>query len=588
MFIERFLFGNLFSAILICMILGLKWIFRNQLSMRVQYHCWYILLLSLLLPFLPNDLWNIWNAASATPQQKFGLIDAAGNLPSQLTAESTWIQDTTKLIRTPEGSPYMAAFLIIWLTGMIALIGIYWYGGYRLRRIKRYAVPPTEQVQAIFTRCYQRISLTANVQLRQSGYVTTPVSFGIRKFFIVLPKRCINDLSEKELEHILTHEFVHILHGDLYTNYLLCAVQAVLWFNPFVWLAFRQLRCDREAYCDWEVMNHLVSEKDRIAYGQTILHFAARRNPPFHTAAGFCQNKDELTYRIQKIVHFKQDTRLRKIGGRIFVCVLAAISITQVPVLALYSNRSDNYYTPSTDLTIQEAECHTDFEPFDGCAVVYDLNNDSYLAYHKADITRRFPPCSTYKIYSALNALEQGIISPSDNTLVWDSTEYPFDAWNHNQDLRSAMRASVNWYFDALDRTAGLEELESFYQMIGYGNGTIGNRTDHYSNGSSLQISPLEQVELLVKLYRNDFHFDETNIRAIKNAILLESNDQYKIYGKTGTGNIDGVNVAGWFIGFVEQADNTYFFATYLRSDNGIDGPKVREITLNLLSHSIS
>ena len=329
-------------------------------------------------------------------------------------------------------------------------------------------------------------------------------------------------------------------------------------------------------------------KKIRIQYGQTILHFAAKRDPPFHTAAGFCQNKDELKYRIQKIVHFKKDTKLRKIGGRIFVCVLTAISIMQVPVLALSSNRADNYYTPSTDLTIREADCNSAFEPFDGCAVVYDLNNDSYLAYHKADITRRFPPCSTYKIYSALNALEQGIISPSDNTLVWDSTEYPFDAWNHDQDLHSAMQGSVNWYFNNLDRSAGAEELESFYQKIGYGNGTVGDSLDNYTNSSSLQISPLEQVELLVKLYRNDFHFDEANIRAIKNTILLESNDQYKIYGKTGTGNIDGLNVAGWYIGFVEQADNTYFFATYLHSDKGIDGPEVREITLNLLSHSIS
>lgn len=587
MFIERFILSNFFSAVLICIVLGLKWLFRNHLSMRSQYYSWYILLISILLPFLPNELWKVWHPARATPQQQFGLIDAASNLSGQLTAESTLIQDTTKLVHASESSPFIFAFLIIWMIGMIALIGIYWYGGYRLRMIKQFAAQPTNQVQSVFARCYQRLNLTANVQLRQSVYVTTPVSFGIRKFFVVLPRDCMDDLSEKELEHILTHELVHILHGDLYTNYLLCAVQALLWFNPFVWIAFRQLRCDREAYCDWGVMNELNCEEDRIQYGQTILHFAAKRNPPFRTAAGFCQNKDELKYRIHKIVHFKKDTRLRKMGGRIFACVLAAISITQVPVLALSSNQADNYYTPSTELTIKEADWNYDFDTLDGCAVVYDLNNDSYIAYNKADITRRFPPCSTYKIYSALNALEQGIISPADNTLAWDSTEYRFVEWNHDQDLCSAMQGSVNWYFYNLDRSAGVEELESFYQKIGYGNGTVGDNLDNYSNGSSLQISPLEQVELLVKLYRNDFHFDETNIRAIKNAILLESNDQYKIYGKTGTGNIDGRNVAGWYIGFVEQSDNTYFFATYLHSDKGINGPQVQEITLNLLSHSM-
>lgn len=29
-------------------------------------------------------------------------------------------------------------------------------------------------------------------------------------------------------------------------------------------------------------------------------------------------------------------------------------------------------------------------------------------------MTRRIAPCSTYKIFSALNALEQGVITPSD------------------------------------------------------------------------------------------------------------------------------------------------------------------------------
>ena len=47
MFLEQFLIGNLRNAGLICVMFGLKRLLRNRLSLRFQYHSWYILLGSL-------------------------------------------------------------------------------------------------------------------------------------------------------------------------------------------------------------------------------------------------------------------------------------------------------------------------------------------------------------------------------------------------------------------------------------------------------------------------------------------------------------------------------------------------------------
>ena len=63
------------------------------------------------------------------------------------------------------------------------------------------------------------------------------------------------------------------------------------------------------------------------------------------------------------------------------------------------------------------------FSGINGCAVVYDLDSSQYTVYNESEITHRVPPCSTFKIYSALNALEQGIITPENNMLSWDGTE---------------------------------------------------------------------------------------------------------------------------------------------------------------------
>lgn len=145
-------------------------------------------------------------------------------------------------------------------------------------------------------------------------------------------------------------------------------------------------------------------------------------------------------------------------------------------------------------------------------------------------------------------------------------------AWNDNQDLNSALKNSVNWYFQLLDKTSGAEELKQFYTSIGYGNGYVGNDTAYYWNGSNLKISPLEQVELLVKLYNNDFGFDNANVNAVKKAIFISDYNGIRLYGKTGTGRIGSNDVNGWFIGFVEAKDNTYFFAVNIQDESNANG----------------
>ncbi|MCM1257022.1 MAG: hypothetical protein NC307_04135 [Roseburia sp.] len=54
---------------------------------------------------------------------------------------------------------------------------------------------------------------------------------------------------------------------------------------------------------------------------------------------------------------------------------------------------------------------------------------------------------------------------------------------------------------------------------------------------------------MLRRLFANDFHFDEENIQTVKNSLYLPSAANGNLYGKTGTGNMNGENISGWFIG---------------------------------------
>ena len=122
-------------------------------------------------------------------------------------------------------------------------------------------------------------------------------------------------------------------------------------------------------------------------------------------------------------------------------------------------------------------------------------------------VTTRTAPDSTYKIYDALFALEEDIITPEYSLMTWNQVDYPFETWEKDQTLQTAMSGSVNWYFEALDHEIGRNEIQSYVQKIGYGNENIGSDISSYWMESTLKISPVEQVELLKNFYQNTFDF---------------------------------------------------------------------------------
>ncbi len=82
------------------------------------------------------------------------------------------------------------------------------------------------------------------------------------------------------------------------------------------------------------------------------------------------------------------------------------------------------------------------------------------------------------------------------------------------------------------------------------------------------------------------FDFDPENIQTVKDSIRLSSTGAGTLYGKTGTGRVDGQDINGWFIGFIETPDNTYFFCTNIQSEANATGSSATEITLSILEQS--
>jgi beta-lactamase regulating signal transducer with metallopeptidase domain len=98
------------------------------------------------------------------------------------------------------------------------------------------------------------------VQIRQSDKIATPLTYGVFRPVILLPKTT-DWTDETRLRYILTHEFTHIRRFDTLTKLALAAAVCVHWFNPLVWVMYILANRDNELSCDETVSGHSGKHK---------------------------------------------------------------------------------------------------------------------------------------------------------------------------------------------------------------------------------------------------------------------------------------------------------------------------------------
>lgn len=455
----------------------------------------------------------------------------------------------------------------------------------RFNRIQKSALPvQNREVRSLYQSCLKEMHILREIPIYSTVFLKSPVIAGFFSPKIYLPISLIHDCEPAAMRHILLHELQHYKHRDALANGLMNLAAAIYWFHPLVRRALKEMQNDRELACDSSVLN-LLEENEYKAYGNTLIRLAGHvSHPAFPFASGMSNGMKQMKRRIANIAAYEKPSARKRRKGRLAFLMTAFVLICFAPALSVYG-ADDSYYswdTASKRIFVMDASDY--FGAYEGCFVFYDLESDIWQIFEPKLAVRRSAPDSTYKIYNGLFALEEGLLTPADSFMAWDGTPYPFDAWNQDQTLSSAMDASVNWYFQSLDEQLGSGRISRYLREVGYGNRKIGKGSANYWLESSLKISPIEQVELLTDLYKNTWGFAPENVRAVQDSILLSSAEQGRFYGKTGTGRVDGKDVNGWFVGYVELPSRTCFFAVNIQADDHADGSRAAEITAEILS----
>lgn len=589
-FMMRFLICNIFISAIIGLLLLAKHLFKNTFSSRMHYNLWFILLGLLVVPFIPLPIIGFPQIYSWLKGLNDISCAKAGNLTGETAginepANSVWMNDFATSVNraTP---PFVGYFLLaLWIIGMLAMILLMLKSSYRLHKLEKSALPlQNQEVRRLYRHCLWEMKIHREIPIYSTAFLKSPIIVGFRKPCIYLPIHLISDYKESDMRYILLHELQHYKHYDTLSSYLTNLAGVLYWFNPFVWFALKEMRSDREIACDTSVLK-MLAVRDYVNYGNTLINFAEKVSlTPFPFATGLSSNMKQMKRRIINITSYTQPSFRKNLKGIVAFMMTAIVLLGLAPCISTYAADDVYYHWNSSSKQVAYADFSSYFGAYEGSFVLYDWGNDAWTIYNKDRATLRVAPDSTYKIYDALFGLEEGVITPTDSFMAWSGETFPFESWNRNQSLQSAMESSVNWYFQDIDAQLGFSNVSDYIKKIGYGNETMSDDLATYWADTSLTISPIEQVELLLKFHQNQFGFSDDNITAVKNAIRLYTSGVGTFYGKTGTGRVNGRDENGWFIGFIEAEDNSYFFATNIGANDNATGSAATEITMTILS----
>jgi beta-lactamase class D len=210
-----------------------------------------------------------------------------------------------------------------------------------------------------------------------------------------------------------------------------------------------------------------------------------------------------------------------------------------------------------------------DSSGYDGCFVMRDLSSGktSFVNYKRC--SQKFSPASTFKIPNSLIALESGAVSSIHDTIRYNGIEKPIESWNRDHDLESAYKNSVVWYYQDIANRIGDSTMKYWLDTLkDYGTmNRAGNINSFWLDGS-LEISALEQVNFLEKLYKGTLPFKKSTMDTVKKIMLFEDNPKYKIFAKTGYSDKSKI---GWFVGWVEKGEKAYIFATNISESDTLN-----------------
>ena len=264
------------------------------------------------------------------------------------------------------------AAAIIWIIGTFALAAFFFSTHFRYMREYGASLPVIDN--DIVNKWLKEQKQIQPIQVRQSDRITIPLTYGIFKPIILLPKS-IDWRDEIALNYTLAHELVHIKRFDIFIKWLFVLALCLHWFNPFVWIMYVFANRDIELSCDESVVK-AFEQTGSLSYALALKNLEEKESTPMFNiqtnercllkycrkflkedekAVGICKDCAKLS-----VMSYKKMFRSRSIlGGLIISFVLLfvpllnqALNLNDVVVIPFHSPLSISIWSFDTVASI--------------------------------------------------------------------------------------------------------------------------------------------------------------------------------------------------------------------------------------------
>ena len=358
----------------------------NKLPKKTFLVLWELVILRLLIPFLIPSMFSIYTLVTHSISST--TLPEAGTDYNIPTMQGLFV--TTQGVEQPpvDISSSVSMWFIVWCAGLI-LIALFFIISYLRCLVEfRTALPVHNHY---VEKWLAEHPLKRPILVRQSDRISAPLTYGIFRPVILMPKK-IDWKNEKQLQYVLSHEYVHIYRYDTVTKLIATLALCIHWFNPFVWVMYILFNRDIELACDESVIRQF-GEKSKSAYSLMLINMEATKSG----LLPFCNNfsKNAIEERITAIMKTKKIT--------IFSLVLASFIVVVVGTAFTTSAQANNNNTTSegqeykTTNTSENASDYNaietsggdvDYRIYEEYGLTYDENSKCYT--YKGNVVRFF------------------------------------------------------------------------------------------------------------------------------------------------------------------------------------------------------
>jgi beta-lactamase class D len=216
-------------------------------------------------------------------------------------------------------------------------------------------------------------------------------------------------------------------------------------------------------------------------------------------------------------------------------------------------------------------------ETRESCFLLYDEQTRKTMREPSEICAKQLSPASTFKIPHALAALDSGVLGGVHELIPYDGTELPFESWKRDHDLASAMRDSAVWYFQRIAERLGLDREKAYLKAFEYGNQDASGPLTGFWLGSSLRISPDEQLAFLRRFFEGKLPVRADAASSVREILrqpegrVVNAMGEHSfaepwppgtaLFAKTGSAEDHGRRVT-WLVGRVERGGRGWLFVS--------------------------